>query len=810
MKRGCKTIAVLTFALLAVTGLASRCAAPVEQARRVERFTRGWKFHLGDLPGAQEPGFDDVQWRVLDLPHDWSIEGSFSSEHPATPGGGALPGGIGWYRKEFTLTAADSGKAIFIDFDGVYRNSEVWINGRSLGLRPYGYSSFRYELTPYVRYGAETNVLAVRVDNAQQPNSRWYSGSGIYRNVWLTLTGKVHVDHWGIFITTPEVSAQEAAVALQIRVCNAAAAPQRLRVETVIYAPGGGKVASASSETEVAAGDLGQFDQRVSVTQPQLWAVDRPALYRAVTLVKSDGRVEDAYVTTFGIRTLTFDREKGFALNGVPMKLRGVCNHHDLGCLGAAVNERALERQLEMLKAMGCNAIRTSHNPPAPELLDLCDRMGFLVMDEAFDMWKIAKTPFDYHLDWDEWHQRDLEDLILRDRNHPSVILWSIGNEILEQWDDSGTAMANDLAGIVRALDPTRPITSACNDPSPWNRIEHSGALDVIGQNYHEKDLVTFLEKYPGEILVASETNSALATRGAYDMPSDSVRAWPIKWDEPLPMNADYTCSAYDNCRTGWGSTHADTWRIVRDHPHISGMFIWTGFDYLGEPTPYTWPARSSYFGLIDLAGFPKDGFYFYQAEWTDKPMLHLFPHWNWQPGREIDVWAYTNQEEVELFLNGRSLGRRAKGADTFQLVWRVPFAPGELRAVAYQQGKPLLEKRVQTAGAPAGIVLTADRERIKADGRDLSFVTVDIVDENGVLVPRADHLVQFSLQGPGYIAGVDNGHQISMEPFKADYRRAFNGKCLCVIQSRAEAGEVILTARSEGLEPAELRLRSE
>ncbi|HNY92996.1 MAG TPA: glycoside hydrolase family 2 TIM barrel-domain containing protein, partial [bacterium] len=482
----------------------------------------------------------------------------------------------------------------------------------------------------------------------------------------------------------------------------------------------------------------------------------------------------------------------------------------DLGCLGAAINERALERQLEMLKGMGCNAIRTSHNPPAPELLDLCDRMGFLVMDEAFDMWKLGKNPDDYHLDWNEWHRRDLEDLILRDRNHPSVMMWSIGNEILEQWDDSGLEMTRELAEIVRALDTTRPVTSACNDPAPYNRIVRSGALDVVGWNYHEKDYLTFREQYPQGKLIASETNSAIATRGAYDMPSDSVRVWPVKWDEPLPMNADYTCSAYDNCRVGWGSTHVDTWRIVRDNPHISGMFIWTGFDYLGEPTPYTWPARSSYFGLIDLAGFPKDGYYFYQAEWTAKPMLHLFPHWNWEPGQLVDVWAYTNQEEVELFLNGQSLGRKAKGPDTFQLVWRVPFAPGTLEAVAYKGGSRTLTKSVHTAGAPARIVLTPDRERIKANGRDLSFVTVDIVDEQGVLVPDAANLVKFALQGPGSIAGVDNGHQISMESFKADHRKAFNGKCLCVVQGKEEAGEILLTARSEGLQEATLQIRSE
>ena len=806
----------LTAALFAVTigsvaAFFAGCFVSTEPSpRRIERFTREWKFHLGDIQGGQEPGFEDSGWRVLDLPHDWSIEGAFSESHPATPGGGALPGGIGWYRKSFTLLRADSGRSAFIDFDGVYRNSEVWINGHYLGKRPYGYSSFRYDLTPWLRFGGAANVIAVRVDNSQQPNSRWYSGSGIYRNVWLVLTSRVHVDHWGTFITTPEVSAQQASVALQTRVRNATEAPQRVTIETAIFGPDGAKKTAVSRKILIQPGAVETVSQKGMVKQPELWSVDQPALYRAVTQIKAAGAELDRYETPFGIRTIAFDGEKGFSLNGAAMKILGVCNHHDLGCLGAAINERALERQLELLKGMGCNAIRTSHNPPAPELLDLCDRMGFLVMDEAFDMWKLGKNPDDYHLDWNEWHRRDLEDLILRDRNHPSVMMWSIGNEILEQWDDSGLEMTRELAEIVRALDTTRPVTSACNDPAPYNRIVRSGALDVVGWNYHEKDYLTFREQYPQGKLIASETNSAIATRGAYDMPSDSVRVWPVKWDEPLPMNADYTCSAYDNCRVGWGSTHVDTWRIVRDNPHISGMFIWTGFDYLGEPTPYTWPARSSYFGLIDLAGFPKDGYYFYQAEWTAKPMLHLFPHWNWEPGQLVDVWAYTNQEEVELFLNGQSLGRKSKGTDAFQLVWRVPFAPGTLEAVAYKGGSRTLTKSVHTAGAPARIVLTPDRERIKANGRDLSFVTVDIVDEQGVLVPDAANLVKFALQGPGSIAGVDNGHQISMESFKADHRKAFNGKCLCVVQGKEEAGEILLTARSEGLQEATLQIRSE
>ncbi len=702
-------------------------------------------------------------------------------------------------------------KLIYIEFDGVYKNSDVWINGNHLGRRPYGYSSFRYELTPYLFYGEVDNVIAVRVDNSQQPDSRWYSGSGIYRNVWLEKTATIAVDHWGTFVTSPEVSGDEALLRIITQVKNGSGSVADVRLETVVYDADNRRVASSGTDPLKLNGSVTAVTQELTVREPELWSVERPYLYRVVTEIYAGNTLTDKYETLTGIRSFAFDSEKGFFLNGKPLKILGVCNHHDLGCLGAAVNTRAIERQLEILKEMGCNAIRTAHNPPAPELLDLCDRMGFIVMDEAFDMWKVKKTDYDYHLDFDEWHKRDLEAMVMRDRNHPSVFIWSIGNEVMEQWqrDGSGEAIATELAGIVRALDDTRPITAACNDPLPHNPVIASGALDLMGFNYNDTLWTRFPVIFPGGKFIGAETNSALATRGSYDLPSDIVRRWPVRWDQPfMDGNADLTCSSYDNCSAPWGTTHLDAWRLMRANDFLSGMFIWTGFDYLGEPTPYWWPARSSYFGIIDLAGFPKDAYWFYQSVWTDKPVLHLFPHWNWNPGQTVDVWAYTNCDEVELFLNDVSLGKKVKGDDDLNLVWSVQHEAGTLTAVGYSGGRETMRSEVRTAGEPAAIVLSADRSEISADGHDLSFITVTVVDKENIPVPHADNLVEFSVEGPGFIAGVDNGSQTSMEPFKADYRMAFNGKCLVVLQSGKEKGVIALNASSEGLAGAACTVR--
>ena len=774
-------------------------------------FGKDWRFKLGDVTNGQTPDLDDSKWRALNLPHDWSIEGEFDEKNPAGFGGGALPGGIGWYRKAFTLPVSANGKSVFIDFDGVYRNSEVWINGHYLGKRPYGYISFEYELTPHLKFGGEKNVIAVKVDNSQQPNSRWYSGSGIYRNVWLTTTDKTHVDHWGTYITTPEVSDQSAKIKIETIVRNDSQTDASVILSTILYDADGKEVGRAASVVTVAKGAKSVVPHELTVRRPNLWSIAQPYLYKAVSQVERndhsvDGVMVDRYETVFGIRYFAFDREQGFFLNGKRVKINGVCDHHDLGALGAAVNTRALERQLEMLKAMGVNGIRTSHNPPAPELLELADRMGFIVMDEAFDMWKKEKTKFDYHLDWDEWHKRDLEDMVLRDRNHASVFIWSIGNEIAEQWggDPAAGIIGKELSGIVRSLDKTRPITSACNFVNEKNTLIAAGDLDLVGTNYSHDRIPQFPKLFPGRTFIGTETVSSLATRGSYDMPSDVIRRWPARWDQEFKDgNKDFSCSAYDNCSAPWGSTQEETWKVVKKNDFFSGQFIWTGWDYIGEPTPYPWPARSSYFGIIDLAGFPKDTFYMYQSEWTSKPVLHIFPHWNWKQGDPVDVWAYFNSEEVELFLNGKSLGTKRKSGDDLHVMWRVPFEPGTLRAVSRSHRKVVLTQEVRTAGQPARIILSPDRKTIKADANDLSFVTVKVVDANGTVVPDADNLIRFQLTGAGSIAAVDNGSQISHEPFKADHRKAFHGLALAIVQSRDKAGRITLKATAEGLAPA-------
>ena len=825
---------------------------------RRQDFTADWTFHLGDDSAASRPDYDDTAWRILHLPHDWAIEGEFSKDNPSGTGGGALPGGIGWYRKTFTVDKADEGKRLYIDFDGVYMNSEVFINGHSLGVRPYGYVSFSYDLTPHIKWGGK-NVVAVRVDNAEQPNSRWYSGCGIYRNVWLTKLNPVHIAQWGTFITVQDVSKNSARLNIRTKIQYDAAAQLQ---DSVKQADGtyvvfdseivsladvvlqsrlmdaeGNVVDEVASELQVIPACPNEIEQEIVVKNPNLWSVNTPYIYKvnSILIDKTTSKVLDNYCTNTGIRTFRFDVQKGFILNGERLKINGVCMHHDLGCLGAAVNIRAIERQLEILQEMGCNGIRCSHNPPSPELLDLCDRMGFIVMDETFDMWRKRKTVHDYSRYFNEWHERDLTDLILRDRNHPSVFIWSIGNEVLEQWSDAkadtltleqanlilnfghdqsmlakegemsvNSLLTKKLADMVKALDSTRPVTAGCNEPNPNNHLFRSGALDLIGFNYHDDWFAGVPEKFPGKPFIVAESVSALMTRGYYRMPSDETVICPERWDKPY-FDDSFSCSSYDNCHVPWGNSHEGTMRHVKNNDFISGQYVWTGFDYLGEPTPYGWPARSSYFGIVDLAGFPKDVYYLYQSEWhPEKKVLHLFPHWNWAPGQDIDMWAYyNNADEVELFVNGESQGVRTKGKDDFHVVWRVKYEPGVVKVVSRKDGKTVLEKEIHTAGEPAQIRLKADRNEIKSDGRDLSFVTVEVLDKDGNLCPNADNQIMFDVQGAGFIAGVDNGSPVSMEKFKADHRKAFYGKCLVVVQSDGKSGGIKLTATSEGLKTA-------
>jgi len=810
--------------LLLIIAIISSCTYQPPRTR--EDFDNNWEFFLGDDSSAKNPDYNDASWRTLNLPHDWSIEGKFDSSSPAKSDGGYLNGGVGWYRKTFSVSTSSKGKNIFIDFDGVYRLSKVWINGHFLGERPNGYISFRYDLTPYLNYGDKKNVIAVRVDNSQQPNSRWYSGSGIYRNVGLVTTNKIFVDQWGRFITTPKVNKDSATVDITIKVRNSDSTNANVTVKTSLLDKALKVVASTSSSIDINKNSVNETSQQMIVKNPTLWSLEKPYLYTAETQIISNGKILDEYSSPFGIRYYHFDADKGFFLNGEHVKLNGVCEHHDLGALGAASNKRAIQRQLEILKSMGCNAIRTSHNPPDPELLNLCDQMGFIVMDEAFDMWKRPKREYDYHLYWDEWHKKDLTDQILRDRNHPCVFIWSVGNEIpeqsayvwstdlpREQWpiDSNGKFIVKELVSIVRSLDTTRPITTANDHPDTSNVILQANALDITSFNYRNSQWQFEQERWGKKPFIATESASAFETRGHYDMPSDSIRRWPPDWSKPFTDgNPDHTCSSYDNYAASWGSTHEEALKLFLKNDWITGMFVWTGFDYIGEPTPYTWPSRSAYFGLIDLAGFPKDGYYLYQSVWTNKPVLHLLPHWNWNVGDTIDVWAYyNNADEVELFLNGKSLGAKSKTGDDLHVMWRIPYEPGTLKAVSRKDGKEVLTDSVKTAGAPSKIILIPDRNEIHADGKDLSFVTVRIEDANGVLVPNADNDVQFQIGGEGFIAGVDNGNQTSLESFKADHRKAFNGLCLAIIQSNGNKGDIQLNATSNGLQSATIVIKA-
>jgi len=819
--------------LVSVSFLLPISALAVNQ-RSVENIDLEWRFHLGDVDGASQPGYDDSGWRRLDLPHDWAVEGDFSQANPSGVTGGALPGGVGWYRKTFTIDAADKGKRVSVLFEGSYMNTEVFVNGRPLGVRPYGYVSFGYDITPYIKWGGE-NVVAVRVDNSEQPNSRWYSGCGIYRSVYLVKTAPLHIARWGTY-TYSVVTGGNADLNVETTVENDTEKDAGIEIGLKLLDAGGETVAAVKYPAVAEAEKQTMSSTMLSVGNPHLWDTASPYLYRLVTDIYHSGNVIDSDTVRIGFRTVAFDAEKGFFLNGRNMKINGVCLHHDHGCLGAAFNRRAMQRQLQMMKDMGCNAIRCSHNPPSPEMLDLCDEMGLLVMDEAFDMWRKKKTAHDYARYFDEWHERDLRDFVMRDRNHPSVFMWSIGNEILEQWPDAdaGSLSAEDanlilnkghelgsadgmsansllalhLAGIVRGLDSTRPVTAGCNEPSVNNHVLKSGALDVVGYNYHNGNVASVPENFPGMPFLITESNSALATRGYYRMPSDTTFVWPY-WDKPF-SDPSFSCSSYDNCHVPWGNTSEETFCIVSGNDFVSGQFVWTGFDYLGEPSPYGWPARSSYFGLVDLAGIPKDSYYLFQSEWSDTSVLHLFPHWNWTSGQDVDMWCYYNDaDSVELVVNGKSAGFSKKTGSRRHAEWRVRYEPGMVEAVAWKDGKAVRRKTIRTAGSPAQVRLTPDRREIAADGRDLSYVTVEILDKDGNLCPDADNLVKFEVEGSGFIAGVDNGSQTSMERFKDNKRKAFYGKCMLVVQNNGKAGRISVRAVAEGLKEAEAVIAS-
>lgn len=789
------------------------------QVRSTIDFNKGWKFMLGNDSLASNPLFDDSKWRSLSLPHDWSIESDFINDAPATNQGGSLPGGIGWYRKTFVLPAFAKEQNVRIEFDGVYRNSEVWINGQYLGKRPSGYANFSYELTGYLKPAPQTNYIAVKVDNSQQPNSRWYTGSGIYRDVKLiAYSPYAAVAANSPFITTFDISSKEAYVGIPTRLISSLNTEKSVQLSISIYDAEGKLVSDDNSNVNDSryrfTGNGMSLSYSCNILNPKLWSPANPYLYKAVIKVKTyDQKTVDEVNIRFGIRSFYFDAQKGFFLNNQPLKIHGVCMHHDLGALGAVFNKEAARRQLHILKEMGCNAIRFSHNPPASAMLDLCDEMGFLVIDEAFDIWKKKKNKYDYHQYFDEWGVKDAQAMVLRDRNHPSVIMWSIGNEQREQFDSTGTIIVQKLVDAIKEVDATRPVTTALTETVPEkNFITKANVLDVLGFNYKLYDYEALPKRFPGQKFIATETASALETRGVYNFPSESIRIWPPDYkaqDTFTNGNKDYTAAAYDNTHAYWGATHEKSWLAVKRNTHMAGLFVWSGFDYLGEPLPYPkFPARSSYYGIVDLAGFPKDVYYMYQSEWSKKNVLHLFPHWSWSKGDTVDVWAYyNNADEVELFVNNKSVGKRSKTDSTLHVMWRVPFQPGVLKAVSRKNEKNILVKEIRTAGKPYRIQLVPDKKIMTADGKDLIFVTARIVDREGNMVPTADNTISFSTAGNVVIAGTDNGYQADTVSLKSPVRKAWKGLALAILQNTGKKGNVTLKAESAGLLPGKISL---
>jgi beta-galactosidase len=768
------------------------------------KFDFDWKFNLGDRTGANEFNFDDSQWRTLDVPHDFSIEQPFDSLNKSGQGGGYAYGGIGWYRKHFVLSSETKDKIVEIQFNGVYRNSDVWINGHHLGFRPYGYSSFCYDLTPFLNEPGKENTLAVRVNTADEPNSRWYTGSGIYRHVWLLVTDKVHFIPGGVFVRTKLADSEKALISASFEVKNDDAKVKNCTITSTLYDKTGKVVSTQQSEFRISQDSFIVMNQYFKVLQPELWSVDFPNLYHFESVLESNGKVLDKYEHQIGIRTFGFDPNKGFSLNGKHIKLKGVNNHHDGGPLGAACFDYTFERQLNILKGMGCNALRMSHNPPAPELLDCADSMGFVVIDEIFDEWKNGKREFGYAKFFDEWYEKDVADWIRRDRNHPSVIAWSLGNEVVEQNMDIAPLVLKQLIEVASLHDTTRLFTSACNEIIADNKSGFANLLGIVGYNYQEPNYEVDHKTYPNRIIYGSET-----------------AIYPYHPGNGFPLRS------YEQWVTG------------QTEDYVAGEFLWTGFDYIGEsgignggastePWNYwpQWPWRSAVCGVVDLCGFEKPGYWFRKALWGDEPFVYIAvptdlkandreicPFWGWPDvlsqwncaveGEKLTVQVYTNCPEVELLSNGKSLGKKYWDIrkEAF-LTWNVPYSKGKIEAIGTLRNGQHVEYKIETVDEPSKIICTPDRTTINATRQDVSYVKVEVVDGRGNVVPFASNVIDFEINGVGKIAAVGNGNPQSHTSFKGDKMETFNGQCLVIVQSTDKTGELVLKAKSIGLEP--------
>lgn len=781
-----------------------------------KKMDHGWMFHKGDIPVLNSvkagmaggltdcetnPGgywmdiafcdkvsqdrMNPAEWKEVDLPHDWCVEGSYVNDNElgAAPGSsGYLPVGTGCYRKVFSVPSDYRDGKMFILFDGIMRNSTIWLNGHRVGTHASGYTSFYFDITDILRYGPEEgeNVLFIKVE-ATEYEGWWYDGCGIYRHVWLIGCSRLHVGLWGVYVTTPIVEETCALINIKTTIKNDQLENQQFELISSILDDSGFCVAKVVTEADAAGMGIITLEQEVEIKFPHLWSPDSPYLYKIFTEICQKDATIDEYETIFGIRKIEFTNDRGFFLNGQPMLLKGTCNHQDFAGLGVALPDSIIEYKLRLLKEMGSNALRCAHHPPAPELLDICDRIGLLVIDE------------NRKLDSSEQGLKELRSMILRDRNHPSVILWCLENEEILEGTRMGARILDTLSRHAEYLDPTRPTVAAINHQ--WHQSGYSDKVKIVGYNYGHTDkrYIEHHKQYPQKIFLCTESVACTTTRGIYQ--KDTAKGYcPQYW-------IDYP---------EWASDPETSWLDLLENPHLTGIFVWSGFDYRGEPTPYTWPCVSSHFGLMDICGFPKDIYYYFKAAWTKEVVLHIFPHWNWNgmEGNKISIWAFTNCEEVELFVNGERQGRK-QVIQNRHLEWDVEYIPGELKAVGYRDGSEIVAVLRRTTGLPYQILLDANKSAIRADGCDTSVIRVSIADEKGDIVPTADNEVFFTLQGPGKIIGVGNGDPSSHESDKENHRRAFNGYCMAIVQSTGDNGWITLRAHSEGLMPSVIRLEA-